>query len=141
MRNQIPTISLAKPPALVPALAPTAAEAAGQVLDVHGMHERSVDVSRVDVSRVDARLCADARSSQWRGAPVYAAAAGSLVFAGTGVGAFGKTGATAAYSVETNAAEQPVRTEGSTTGSTNPQHQNKLRLMSRRDSRTWRPPS
>jgi hypothetical protein len=129
MRNEIPTISLAKPPALVSASAPSA-EAAG---------------------RVEARLCAGARLSQWRSAPVYTAAAaaaavpptaaGLPVFAvvragvGAGVGAFGKTGATGAY-----AAEQHVRIDGSTTG-TNPQYQNKLRLMSRRDLRTWRPPS
>ena len=116
MRTTIPTISLAKPPALMSAAVPSA-ESARLALGV--------------------RPSACARPSTWRNASGHAAAAAGLpVFAGVGTG----VDVSAAEQTGVYAAEQRVRHEGSTT-STNLQDQYKLRLMSRRDLRTWRPPS
>lgn len=129
MRNQISSISLAKPPALVSAPAPTAQAA-----------RRAADV------RPD--MCT--RLPQWRIAPVYAAAsaavstsAGLPVFVGAGVSGAEKTGAYAAEqrvrAAEERGANGNTRVDGN--ADTRQQDQNKLHLMSRRDLRSWKPPS
>jgi hypothetical protein len=136
MRNQISSISLAKPPALVSAPAPTAQAA-----------RRAAEV-RPDVCT---------RLPQWRIAPVYAAvsaavstSAGLPVFVGVGAGV-GTAGVSGAEKTGAYAAEQRVRAaeergaNGNTrvdgNADTRQQDQNKLHLMSRRDLRSWKPPS
>lgn len=132
MRNQIPVISVAKPPALTSAAVPTA-EAARRA--------------------VDSLLAVCTQPSQWRSAPVYASAAAAVptaagllpisaaqatpfAGAGTGVGVSGPGKTDVSVYVD-GAEQQHARTETST----NLQDQTKLRLMSRRDLRTWKPPS